>query len=120
MSECPKCHQPIDTQATNCPYCRTPLKGFGHAGIPLHRSTSDEYLCVSCTYHEDDTCNFPQRPYAKTCTLYHDKSEPLVVPPPQYQSRNPLMRLQRWWKRHPAAIALGAIVLVSLLLALGR
>lgn len=123
MSECPTCHQPIDDQAVNCPYCRTPLKGFGHPGIPLHRSNSkDEYLCQSCIYHEDDTCNFPQRPYAKTCTLYHDKSQPLAIASPSadYSSGNALTQIQGWVRRHPAMLAIAAIAAISLLLAIGR
>lgn len=122
MSECPQCHQPIDPQAVTCPSCRNPLKGFGHPGIPLHRSSDrEEYLCDTCTYHEDDTCNFPQRPYAKTCTLYHDRSEPLVVPEPMnYGSENPLNRVKGWLQRNPGMVALMAIALISLLLAVGR
>ncbi|MBC6480381.1 MAG: zinc ribbon domain-containing protein [Hormoscilla sp. GM7CHS1pb] len=54
------------------------LKAYGHPGIPLHRATGDEPLCNSCTYHADDTCNFPQRPSARDCTLYQDIYEPIV------------------------------------------
>ncbi|MEA5513598.1 zinc ribbon domain-containing protein, partial [Nodularia sp. UHCC 0506] len=72
---CPTCHQLVDNQAITCPYCRTTLKAYGHPGIPLHRATGKEFLCDSCTYHADDTCNFPQRPYAKDCTLYENIEE---------------------------------------------
>lgn len=70
MSDCPTCHQPVPSQAIVCPHCQTPLKAFGHPGIPLHRTETDAYLCPSCVYEADDTCTFPQRPYARVCTLY--------------------------------------------------
>ncbi|MEM6403842.1 MAG: zinc ribbon domain-containing protein, partial [Cyanobacteria bacterium P01_D01_bin.116] len=61
---CPRCKQPVNSQAVTCPFCRTQLKAYGHPGIPLHRSEGDEYLCDTCTYHGDNTCNYPKRPYA--------------------------------------------------------
>jgi hypothetical protein len=81
MPTCPRCHQSVDSQTIACPYCRTPLKAHGHPGIPLHRAAGETYLCDTCIYHEDDTCNYPQRPYAKECTLYHDRSQPIVTQP---------------------------------------
>lgn len=72
MSQCPRCDRPINPQAIKCPYCNNPLKAFGHPGIPLYQAEKDEFLCDRCIYHEDDTCNYPQRPYAKTCTLFRD------------------------------------------------
>jgi len=78
MPDCPRCHQPVDARAIACAHCKTPLKAFGHPGIPLYRSQPEEFLCTTCIYHEDDTCNYPQRPFAKECTLYHDRAEPLV------------------------------------------
>ena len=72
MPNCPRCHQAVKSQAVQCPHCQMVLKAYGHPGIPLHRATSDVPLCDSCTYHEDDTCTFPKRPYAKECTLYND------------------------------------------------
>ncbi|MCT7970818.1 zinc ribbon domain-containing protein [Laspinema olomoucense] len=119
MSDCPQCHQSVDVQAVKCPYCQTPLKGFGHPGIPLHQANSEEFLCDSCTYHEDDTCNYPQRPYAKTCTLYHDKSQPLVpVIHTPYSQSGSFSGLNQWVRRHPGSIAVVAIALISLFLAL--
>ncbi|MBD2180682.1 zinc ribbon domain-containing protein [Planktothrix sp. FACHB-1355] len=84
MPNCPRCHQPVPTQAVTCPHCREILKAYGHPGIPLHRATGDEYLCTSCTYHTDDTCNYPQRPFARECTLYDNNLEPepqVSIPP---------------------------------------
>lgn len=77
MPTCPRCHQAVDSQAIACPYCRTALKAHGHPGIPLYRAEGKQYLCETCTYHEDDSCNFPQRPYAKECTLYQDCHQPI-------------------------------------------
>jgi len=70
MSDCPTCHQPVPPQAIACPHCQAPLKAFGHPGIPLYRTETEDYLCQSCAYEADDTCTFPQRPYARACTLY--------------------------------------------------
>jgi Double zinc ribbon len=72
---CPRCQQKVDSQAIACPYCRAELKAFGHPGIPLHRAAANEYLCKTCTYNLDDSCNYPQRPLAKVCTLYENFEE---------------------------------------------
>jgi C4-type Zn-finger protein len=76
MIKCPRCEELVNGQVINCPYCGNELKAFGHPGIPLHQTTDKSFLCDRCIYHHDDTCNFPQRPYAKTCTLFHDRSIP--------------------------------------------
>lgn len=98
MSECPRCHQLVDGTAVDCPYCKTPLKAYGHPGIPLYRSQGQEFLCTSCLYHEDDTCNFPQRPSATECTMYHNQNEPLVPAAPSYVSRHWLHDLGNWFR----------------------
>ena len=94
------------------------LKAYGHPGIPLHRATGTEYLCDSCTYHEDDTCNFPQRPYAKECTLYQNIEESKL----QYQQMRYTNSLgatvRRWVKRNQALLLLLALLLICLLIAL--
>lgn len=72
---CPRCKKTVNSQAVTCPFCRTQLKAYGHPGIPLHRAAEDEYLCDSCTYNADDTCNYPKRPYATECTLYQNLEE---------------------------------------------
>jgi hypothetical protein len=69
---CSRCYKLIDSQAITCPYCRIEHKAFGHPGITLHRGKGDSYLCKSCTYHSDETCTFPKRPFAKECTLYEN------------------------------------------------
>ncbi len=94
------------------------LKAYGHPGIPLHRASGKEYLCDICTYHDDDTCNFPQRPYAKECTLYQNIEESKL----QYQqlrytnSRSAIVR--SWVKRNQTLLLLLALLLVCLLIAL--
>ncbi len=114
MIECPQCHQKVDSRAVSCPYCRATLKAYGHPGIPLHRATGEESLCTTCTYHQDDTCNFPQRPYAKECTLYQDFNTRLDVkntPTPQKQ-------IQFWVKQNLLLVIIIALILISLALSL--
>lgn len=118
MPNCPRCHQFVDKQAVACPYCKTPLKAYGHPGITLHRSTGDTPLCESCTYHADDSCTFPQRPHAKECTLYTDISKPQLETGPIYAPRrNLLQALGFWCQRNPWLVILGLVV-VSVVLTL--
>jgi hypothetical protein len=94
------------------------LKAFGHPGIPLYRATGEEFLCSTCTYHADDTCNFPQRPDARECTLYHPQgSKKLLTLSYKLNLRH---RLQGWLKHNAAWIVLVGLVVVSLLLALSN
>ncbi|SRR5579883_356584 len=116
MPDCPRCHQPVEAQAIACPYCRTPLKAHGHPGMPLHQATGDEPLCLSCTYHADDTCTFPKRPNAFDCTLYDNVNQPRTITPGYPSS----FRLKVWLKRHIGWIALVGLLLLSLTLALLR
>lgn len=118
MLNCPKCDQLISDQAIACPHCATVLKAYGHPGITLHRSTGGTSLCDSCTYDADDTCNFPQRPHAQECTLYHNRSQPLV-PNTAYQKPSGLLpSIRLWCQRNPGLLGLIVLSLVSLLLAL--
>lgn len=116
MPDCPHCHQPVASQAIACPYCQTPLKAYGHPGIPLHRTQGEEFLCTSCLYHEDDTCNYPQRPYAKECILYHNRSEPIASPIAPYLSGGWPAVLRNWCQRNLVWLVLIAIILIGLLL----
>jgi hypothetical protein len=119
MATCPRCHQPIDSQAIRCPHCTTVLKAFGHPGIPLYQTTGETFLCDSCRYHEDDSCTFPQRPYAKTCTLYRDKSEPIIADrvAPLYPA-SPWGRLKTWGRRNRGLLLLVGLIVFSLAIAL--
>jgi Double zinc ribbon len=116
MPDCPRCHQKVDLQAIVCPYCRTTLKAFGHPGIPLHQAGGKEYLCSTCTYHADDTCNFPQRPFARECTLYQNQAQQMVEP----YTPHPLRLWQGWLRRNAAWIILVSLVVISILLALSN
>ena len=115
MPICPRCRQTVVSQAITCPTCRTPLKAHGHPGIPLYRAEGSAYLCDSCTYHADDTCNYPQRPYAKECTLYQDVDAVVVAPPRRanWQTGLRLKGQEGWW-------ILAGLGGVSLLIALSK
>ncbi len=94
-----------------------PLKAHGHPGIPLHRATGSEPLCLTCTYQADDTCTFPKRPEAMDCTLYDDVSKPLAAASVSYTGSD---RLKTWAKRHARLLALLGLLLLSLLVVLVR
>ena len=117
MSNCPKCHQPVKFQAITCPYCRTVLKAYGHPGMTLHRADKGTYLCESCTYHHDDTCNFPQRPHAMECTLYQNLFQAKFNPeyPTNYSWDK---KLKIWCQGHQSLLMLSGLVIVSLIIAL--
>lgn len=119
MANCPHCRQSVDAQAVSCPYCRTPLKAYGHPGIPLHRATGEEYLCDSCTYHADDTCTFPQRPYATVCTLYQNIDHKQLQTQQLNKNSSPAA-FQNWLKRNSFWLLLLALLFVSFLIALSH
>ena len=118
MSSCPQCRKPVDAQALNCPYCDNPLKAFGHPGMPLYQSSDGTSLCDCCTYHLDDTCNFPQRPQATSCTLFHDASTPLVevkdLPGKQLTWRG----VKNWLYRYRGVVAIAFLILISIVITL--
>lgn len=121
MATCPRCHQPVDIEAISCSHCNYTLKAYGHPGIPLHQTQGETYLCDTCVYHEDDTCDFPQRPYAKTCTLYKDKLQPAQVeansktsPSLGYQ----IQGVKLWLQRNRGLVLLLVVIFISLILAL--
>lgn len=117
MLSCPRCQATIEPTAIQCPRCRLTLKAFGHPGIPLHRTEGDEPLCTTCVYHADDTCNFPQRPDAQTCTLYRSvNAEPELEPPTPTMGQ----KLRFWLRSHTGIVALFILLLVSLLVVLAN
>lgn len=117
MPNCPRCHQSVSSSAVSCPYCRTQLKAFGHPGIPLHRASDQEYLCQSCTYDADDSCTFPQRPYAVECTLYHDANQKQLDVQQLKQNSGSAIALKNWVRRNQFWLLLLALLCVSFLIA---
>lgn len=118
MPNCPRCHQYIDAQAVTCPSCRTPLKAYGHPGIPLHRAIGEAPLCESCIYHADDSCNFPQRPYARECTLYQNIEQNQLKINQYNSARGFLPSITSWVKRNQIWLLLLSLLLISFLIAL--
>lgn len=116
MPNCPRCHQLVDAQAVSCPYCRMSLKAYGHPGIPLHRATDEEYLCQSCTYHADDTCNFPQRPYARECTLYQNIAWKQLEEKQQSYNASPAIAIKNWLRRNQIWLLLLGLLVISFLI----
>jgi hypothetical protein len=117
MLSCPRCQAALEPTAIQCPRCRLTLKAFGHPGIPLHRTEGEEPLCTTCVYHADDTCNFPQRPDAQTCTLYRSvNAEPMLAPvPPSFGQK-----VRFWLRNNTGLVALIGLLLVSVLLVLAQ
>jgi hypothetical protein len=113
MLTCPRCHQNVDRQAIECPYCRTLLKAHGHPGMTLHQAIEGAFLCPTCAYHVDDSCTFPQRPQAITCTLYKNIQRAEEVIPPLPLSRV----IQDWVFRHKGLLLLLAVMIGSIALA---
>ena len=117
-ASCPRCHQSVNAQAVTCPYCRTPLKAYGHPGIPLHRAVGETSLCETCAYDADDTCTFPQRPYAKECTLYQDISQSQMDVNHHHYTSRKTSALRTWVKRNQTWLLLLVLLCVSFLIAL--
>ena len=115
---CPRCHQLIDSQAITCPHCRITLKAFGHPGIPLHRAVGNDYLCETCVYHQDDSCNFTKRPYAQDCTLYQNLEESRLELKKQTNNSGLSTNIKSWLKRYQGLVLLIAILFVCLLISL--
>ncbi len=118
MPICSRCQQPVDSQAVSCPHCNNLLKAFGHPGMPLYQSEGSGYLCDRCTYDRDDSCNFPKRPYAKSCTLFHDASTPLVPEAGVSTRQMGWGRIRSWLERNRGLVAIALLIVLSILLAL--
>ena len=117
-NRCPSCQKPVSPRAIDCPYCKTPLKALGHEGIPLHRASGDTVLCDTCTYHQDDSCNYPKRPLAEDCIMYVDvrlPPEPVPVPRPPL---SPMQQLTRWTQQNLGVLILLGLAIASLFVVL--
>ena len=119
MPQCPQCQQPVDSQAVICPHCHTPLKAYGHPGITLHRSSAGAYLCNTCTYQADDSCTFPQRPYAQECTLYDDlEARQREVDLWEQLQKRQKLDWRGWYRHHPGLVGIVLLFLVSIVITL--
>lgn len=118
MPSCPKCQKPVDAQALSCPHCDNPLKAFGHPGMPLYQSADGTSLCPRCSYHLDDTCNFPKRPNAKTCTLFRDASIPLAKSTDIPVSQLGVRGVKNWLYRYRGIIAIALLIIISVIITL--
>jgi hypothetical protein len=117
MPECPRCYHPVEAQAIACPACHLELKAHGHPGIPLYRADTGTYLCQTCLYDQDETCTFPQRPYATECTLYTNpatQSEPLTYRP------SPARRIRFWINQNLGWLVLTSLIGISVWIAIAN
>ena len=112
MPTCPRCSQVVPATDITCAHCGTDLKAFGHVGIELYRSEGKQALCLSCAYHADDSCSYPQRPLARECTMYRNVDQP-IAPIRRFGARQPGTRLHKSWT--VAAMIVGLLVLGLLL-----
>lgn len=110
MPVCPRCDRTVPETALSCPYCTLTFKAHGHPGMTLYRAEGEAPLCATCVYDADDSCNFPKRPDATSCTLYQDLRA-ASEPAPQEMYRIP------WWRKHRLWIALAGLIAISLLAA---
>ncbi len=117
---CPRCKQTVNSQAITCPFCRTQLKAHGHPGIPLHRAKGDEYLCDTCTYHAENTCNFPKYPYATECTLYQNLEERNLELLSQNQKPSLSVSINNWIGRNQALLLILGLLFICFLLVISR
>jgi hypothetical protein len=122
MPQCPKCKQfireSVYTQILECPSCRLPLKAHGHPGIPLHYATGNVPLCQDCIYDQDDTCNLPQRPDAKQCTLYQNQTHLEAMK--QTKAAQAPQTLQAWLRQYNPLLWVGVLAIASFLFTLLR
>ena len=118
MAKCPRCDRSVNREAIECPYCKNLLKAFGHPGIPVYQATDGNSLCDHCIYHEDDSCNYPQRPYAKSCTMFHDKEKPLVEESMNSSSRGSIAAIKLSFRRRRGLLMILILIVISVLLVL--
>ncbi|WP_204140118.1 hypothetical protein [Halomicronema sp. CCY15110] len=116
MPLCPRCDNQVKATDLVCARCRLQLKAHGHPSIELHQATTDEVLCQTCAYDADDTCTFPQRPHARTCTLYQSITAEAERAQGTVRSPQPAPSLAVIWYRYRVWIILLAIFGISLLI----
>jgi hypothetical protein len=116
MPLCPRCDNQVKATDLVCGRCRLQLKAHGHPSIELHQASTDEVLCQTCAYDADDTCTFPQRPHARTCTLYQSITAEAERAKGPVRSPKPPPSLAVIWYRYRVWIILLAIFGISLLI----
>lgn len=106
---CPRCDRTITRTALRCAHCNLELKAHGHPGIDLYRAKENETpLCATCAYEADNSCNFPKRPNAMSCTLYQDIHKPREL------TRKDVYTIPAW-RKNSLRLALFILVVLSLL-----
>lgn len=116
MPICPRCENQVKPTDLACSRCGLQLKAHGHPSIELHQSGAGEVLCKTCAYDADDSCTFPQRPDAKTCTLYQSITAEAEREKGELQSPSATPSLRIFWQRYKVWLILLAIFGISLLL----
>ncbi|MEM6836900.1 MAG: zinc ribbon domain-containing protein [Cyanobacteria bacterium P01_C01_bin.120] len=116
MPLCPRCDHQVKPTDLVCGRCRLQLKAHGHPSIELYRTTTGDVLCQTCTYDADDTCTFPQRPGAQTCTLYQSVTAEAARIEESKRSPTHATSLPLFWRRYRLWLIFLAIFGVSLLL----
>ena len=116
MPICPRCEHQVKPTDLVCGRCGLQLKAHGHPSIELHQTGSGETLCQTCAYDADDTCTFPQRPYAKTCTLYQSIAAEAEREKGDLRSPPSPPSLKLFWHRYKVWLILLAIFGISLML----
>jgi hypothetical protein len=114
MATCPKCQRMVSAKDVNCPSCRTPLKAYGHPGMPIYRATGEEPLCLSCWYHGDDSCTYEKRPLAMECTLYRNPADSLGL------LASPRLSWRGMWRRYQGWLLFAALVAIAVLVTVLR
>ena len=94
------------------------LKAYGHPGIPLYRAQENDYLCNSCSYHFDHTCNFPKYPHAQECILYGNIEEKKLELQKQIYHQRLSTKVNNWIKCHQTLLLILGLFLVCLLITL--
>jgi len=117
MPVCPRCDRTILDTDIKCPHCQLQLKAHGHPGMSLNRTKDNRILCTTCTYDVDDSCNFPKRPHATSCTLYQD-IEQRASAPTNTATKQPIYAVPWWRKINQLWLALGILIAISMFIAL--
>ncbi|EDX86044.1 hypothetical protein S7335_3747 [Synechococcus sp. PCC 7335] len=67
-------------------------------------------MCDTCAYEADDTCNFPKRPTAKTCTLYQDINAPSEISVKDLYSVPWWQKINRFWAGMIVLVVVSVII----------